>query len=452
VYFVMFLFVMRGILDMRAWLHYAPAKGWMNDPNGLVHWQGRNHLFYQYNPDGTEFTNQHWGHASSSDLLTWTEHEVALFPGPAKTAPYDATACFSGCAVEHDGGVSILYTGVLGEAQLPCLARATDDGLSGFVKDPANPLLPAPPAADITEFRDHSVWRENGRWRQLVAGARREHGGSVFALSAADLRAWDYDGVFVDRAASKVPGAVWECPDYFAVDGTGALLVSVIHEDGEEGPAVWWMTGTRSDAGFEVNKTGVADVGDRFYAPQSYWAPDGRRIQFGWIRTHQDPAGLGGPAVGLMSLPRELSVRHGRLHCEPATELTRLRLAPTPLPAAGAARLDGGRTAGELVLDAAAADGVRTVVLRSLDGTDMTVGLAAFAGLDGPLRLFWDAGIVELFRGGVAGTWSDLRVTEVAEVRLDGDMDTAGGRAEMWELARPERFAGPAAGPGAGQS
>ena len=430
---------------MPAWLHYAPAKGWMNDPNGLIHWQGRHHLFYQYNPDGTDFTNQHWGHASSPDLLTWTEHEMALFPGPQETAPYDATACFSGCAVEHDGGVSILYTGVRGDAQLPCLARAADDGLSGFVKDQANPLVPAPPAADITEFRDHSVWREGGRWRQLVAGARREHGGSVFALSSPDLRAWDYDGVFVDRAGSKVPGAVWECPDYFAVEDTGALLVSVIHEDGEEGPAVWWMTGTTSDTGFEVRETGVADVGDRFYAPQSYWTADGRRIQFGWIRTHQDPAGLGGPAVGFMTLPRELSVRHGRLHCEPAAELTRLRRAATPLPATGTARLDTPRTAGELVLDAAAANSVRCVALRSPDGAEMTVDLAAFTGLDGPLRLFWDAGIVEVYRGGTAGTWSDLRVTELAELRLDGDPDAAGGRAELWELDRPDRYAGPAA-------
>ncbi|MFF3906795.1 glycoside hydrolase family 32 protein [Streptomyces sp. NPDC001848] len=433
---------------MPAWLHYAPAKGWMNDPNGLVHRRGRHHLFYQYNPEGTEFTNQHWGHASSPDLLTWTEHEVALFPGPAGTAPYDATACFSGCAVEHDGGVSILYTGVLGDAQLPCLAHAADDALSGFVKDPANPLLSAPPAADITEFRDHSVWREDGRWRQLVAGARRDHGGSVFTLSSADLRAWDYDGVFVDRAASKVPGAVWECPDYFAVEDTGTLLVSVIHEDGGEGPAVWWMTGTASEAGFEVRETGVADVGDRFYAPQSYWTADGRRIQFGWIRTHQDPAGRSGHAVGFMSLPRELSVRRGRLHCEPAAELTRLRRASTPVPVAGAVGLDGGRTAGELVLDAAAADGVRAVALRSPAGTEMTVDLAAFAGLDGPLRLFWDAGIIEVFRGGVAGTWSDLRVSDVVTLRLDGETAAAGGRSEVWDLARPERFAGPAVGPG----
>ncbi|MFD7001046.1 hypothetical protein ACFXKI_53730 [Streptomyces mirabilis] len=72
-----------------------------------------------------------------------------------------------------------------------------------------------------------------------------------------------------------------------------------------------------------------------------------------------------------MSLPRELSVRQGRLHCESATELTRLRRAATPLPVTGAARLDTPKTARELVLDAPAADSMRCVALRSRDGTDM---------------------------------------------------------------------------------
>ena len=425
---------------MPPWLHYTPAAGWMNDPNGLIHFHGRHHLFYQFNPAGTQFANQHWGHASSPDLLTWTEHEVALFPGPA---PYDATACFSGCAVEHDGRVSILYTGVQGDAQLPCLAHATDDGLSGFVKDKANPVVASPPAADITEFRDHSVWREpgGGPWRQLVAGGRGDQGGAVFALTSPDLLTWSYDGVFTDRTAAKVPGAVWECPDYFAMDGTAALLISVIHEDGDRGPDVWWLTGTASGTEFEVQATGVADVGDRFYAPQSYWVPGGRRIQFGWIRTHQDPAALDSPALGAMTLPRELSVRHGRLHCEPAAELIGLRVAATPAPA----EFLGERTAGELVLDAEAAAGTRAVILRSPDGAEMTVDLAPFAGLDGALRLFWDAGIVEVFRGGVAGTWSDLRVTAVAELRLDSAAGATAGRAEVWELARPDRRTGSAA-------
>lgn len=76
----------------------------------------------------------------------------------------------------------------------------------------------------------------------------------------------------------------------------------------------------------------------------------------------------------------------------------------------------------------------------------MTVDLAAFAGLNGPLRLFWDAGIIEVFRGGLVATWSDLRVADITQVRLDGGDNTPSGRAEIWELTRPERLTGPAAG------
>ncbi|WP_454296325.1 hypothetical protein [Salana multivorans] len=60
-------------------LHYAPAKNWMNDPNGLVFHRGRFHLYYQHNPLGSDHRNMSWGHASSPDLLTWQEHPVAIW-------------------------------------------------------------------------------------------------------------------------------------------------------------------------------------------------------------------------------------------------------------------------------------------------------------------------------------------------------------------------------------
>jgi beta-fructofuranosidase len=147
-----------------------------------------------------------------------------------------------------------------------------------------------------------------------------------------------------------------------------------------------------------------------------------------------------------MSRPRELSVRDGRLYSEPAAELAALRRTATPVPPTGATRFEQARAAGELVLDAETADGVRRVTLRSPGGAETVVDLTEFAGRGGVLRLFWDAGIVEVYRGGVAGTWSDLRVEEVGQLRLDGAPGSAAaGRAEIWELARPQREFGPAA-------
>src|SRR5262245_5806155 len=304
---------------MQPWLHYRPAAGWMNDPNGLVHRRGRHHMFYQYNPSGTAFTNQHWGHASSADLLRWTEHGVALRPGPHG---YDADACFSGCAIPHDTGVSFLYTGVGPGGELPCLAHAADEDLGTLRKDPMNPVVPAPPGDDVTAFRDHTVWRDGTRWWQLVGSGRAGLGGALFAYSSADLLTWTYHGVFASAADSVVPGEVWECPDLIVSGDRAALIVSVIYADTPGSrPVVWWMMG-RVDAGrFTVDAAAPCDLGDRLYAPQSYPLADGRRIQFGWVRTHLDRAQRGAPALGAMSLPREVSVHDGRVHLAPAAEL-----------------------------------------------------------------------------------------------------------------------------------
>ena len=89
----------------------------MNDPNGLIYWKGRYHLFYQFNPFGAVWGNMHWGHAISADLLRWKHMPIALAPDPGGA---DAGGCFSGCAVDNAGEPTFLYTGVWPECQ--CLA------------------------------------------------------------------------------------------------------------------------------------------------------------------------------------------------------------------------------------------------------------------------------------------------------------------------------------------
>ena len=93
--------------------HFLPPANWMNDPNGLIHWQGRYHMFYQYNPHAAQWGYIHWGHADSPDLVHWTHRPIALAPhagGP------DADGCFSGCAVSAGGRAAFLYTGVKKDA------------------------------------------------------------------------------------------------------------------------------------------------------------------------------------------------------------------------------------------------------------------------------------------------------------------------------------------------
>jgi beta-fructofuranosidase len=116
-------------------LHFAPPANWMNDPNGLIAWNGRGHLFYQHNPGGLALEQMAWGHASGTDLWNWADHPLALEPDP--DGP-DRDGCWSGCAVVHHGTPHLLYTGLRGEVTLPWLATAGDQDLIRWSRSPQN--------------------------------------------------------------------------------------------------------------------------------------------------------------------------------------------------------------------------------------------------------------------------------------------------------------------------
>ena len=136
--------------------HYAPTSNWMNDPIGLIFWNDQYHMFYQCNPAGTSHANICWGHVVSNDLLHWSELPIALRPTPGSP---DQDGCWSGCATVHNGQVHLIYTGVQGDRQRPCLARAMDDGLLTFEKLAENPIIAEPPFPGLVGFRDHGVRR-----------------------------------------------------------------------------------------------------------------------------------------------------------------------------------------------------------------------------------------------------------------------------------------------------
>ena len=139
--------------------HYQPPCKWMNDPNGTIYWKGRYHLFYQHNPDGPWHGNIHWGHASSEDLVHWTDHPIALAPGPGGP---DRLQCYSGAAfVNMDGVPTFIYHGVPDGI---CLATSTDDLLINWEKHPANPIIPDPgPGAEFVVTGAPCGWVEDGR-------------------------------------------------------------------------------------------------------------------------------------------------------------------------------------------------------------------------------------------------------------------------------------------------
>ena len=361
--------------------HLLPPAGWMNDPNGLIRWRDRYHVFYQHNPHGAYWDTMHWGHAVSDDLVTWQHLPIALAPVPGSA---DATGVFSGCAVVDNGVVTLVYTGVRGTEQRPCLALAADDDLVSWHRDPANPVIAAPPAGiPSDQFRDHCLWRQDGYWYHAIGatiGELHAHG-AIPLYRSTDLRSWEYRGLLYEGHDGDDAGQIWECPDFFASNNQHALILSPIPLRRSI-----YFTGTYANERFVPTQRGEVDAGGCFYAPQSFH--DGaRRLMFGWLWEErgaqaQHAAGW----AGVLSLPRVVSIgADGTLRQLPAAELAALRGAHTHVALnLGAGELQILPVASdtcEIQLRVAGAQSVALHVRRTPDATETTViGVDVAAG------------------------------------------------------------------------
>ena len=148
--------------------HITPEKGWMNDPNGLVEYNGVYHVFYQADPEHLINENIGWGHKISSDLLHWEECQPALLPDQS----YDRDGCFTGSAVIKDDKMYLLYTGHVnqesGYIETQNLA-VSKDGIH-FEKYDGNPVIKNPPADTTMRFRDPKIWEKNGNYYAVIGG------------------------------------------------------------------------------------------------------------------------------------------------------------------------------------------------------------------------------------------------------------------------------------------
>lgn len=315
--------------------HFTAPTGWLNDPNGLiaVERQGKleYHLFYQHNPFEARWSNIHWGHAVSDDLVHWRDLPIALAPevgGP------DESGCWSGYAVLDDGKMKLIYTGSrnydpetdTADASV-CLAESED--FVHFTKK--GRVLEWPKDLDLIGFRDPIVWRESGGWRMNIGAGFRDSslGGAVLSYRSDDLEHWDYLGVLASRdAESQDPiwtGSVWECPQLIGFEHGHALTFSRWFE--RRGYGVIALSGEYDGRNFEITGGREFDAGDAFYAAQSFQEPDGRWIMIGWMPgTRPVPMELEAGWSGAMSVPRVLNLgENGVLEQAPAPELEVLR-------------------------------------------------------------------------------------------------------------------------------
>ncbi len=324
--------------DQRPAFHVTPTIGWMNDPNGFSFYKGEYHLFYQYHPYSNEWGPMHWGHVKSRDLIRWERLPAALAPDQE----YDQNGCFSGSAVElPDGRQLLVYTGVrqireedgtLRDRQTQCVA--VGDGLN-YEKYALNPVISAkdlPEGGSVCDFRDPKIWKEGDTY-YLVAGNRTPDGsGAILLYESPDGFAWRYAGVLA--ACHNQYGRMWECPDFFPLDGKYVLLTSPqemtsIGLEFHAGNGTLCLIGEFDRARKHLIRDNVQaiDYGLDFYAPQTLQTPDGRRVMIAWMQNWETSKcqALGIRFFGEMTLPRELSVKNGRLIQNPVRELERYR-------------------------------------------------------------------------------------------------------------------------------
>jgi beta-fructofuranosidase len=300
--------------------HFLPPSNWMNDPNGLIQWRGRYHLFYQYNPHGAFHGTIHWGHAVTDDLVHWRDLPIALAPTP--DGP-DKDGVYSGCALDHDGVPTLMYTGV--HPQVQCIATPADPSdpdLVAWRKHLGNPVIPdSPPGMEVEGFRDPFVWREADGWYCIVGSGIVGAVGTILLYRSQDLMQWEYLHELC-RGEVAETGRMWECPSFFPLGDKYVLLISPIPLR-----KVLYFVGDYRDHRFTPERTGVVDDGGCYYAPQAMLDERGRRLLWGWLREDrpvevQKAAGWS----GVMSVPTELSLTaDGRLALRPVSEMEALR-------------------------------------------------------------------------------------------------------------------------------
>lgn len=319
----------------RPLFHLSARCGWMNDPNGFSFYKGLYHLFYQYHPYDSHWGPMHWGHAVSPDLLRWAYLPCALAPDTA----YDGGGCFSGSAVElPDGRHLLMYTGVADDPgprkrQTQCIA--VGDG-ENYEKLPQNPVITEkdlPEGGSPFDFRDPRILRQaDGTYIAFAANDQAGEGGAIVRFESRDLLHWRRTGTVLENHNRL--GLMWECPDLFRLDGTDVLLISAqdMLPEGFEyhngnGTVVFLGRYDEESGRFLPESDRTIDYGIDFYAPQTILTPDGRRVLIGWLQNWDtcNQHFRNHDWFGQMSLPRELSVRSGRLYQWPIRELEQLR-------------------------------------------------------------------------------------------------------------------------------
>lgn len=297
--------------------HITGKQGWINDPNGLILFKGKYHVFFQHNPYDVKWGAMHWGHVVSEDLTHWEYLPNALIP----CDEFDSYGCFSGSAIEHDGKLWLLYTGVVenqgGETlrQLQCLAES-DDGITFKKHGIVIGEDKLPSEYEPWNFRDPKVWKHDGTFWCVVAARKRNGRGRALLYKSSNLFDWEFVGDLFNKDCN---GDMIECPDLN--EQMGYLLLSEQYQPKDEGhynihTSRWhlgkidYLTGA-----FKEKAVGSMDYGFDLYAPQTF---TGASVVMGWLNMwdRNIPSTKYGFA-GMLTVPRSVCVKNDRLYQTP---------------------------------------------------------------------------------------------------------------------------------------
>jgi len=310
--------------------HFTAEIGWINDPNGFCWFNGQYHLFYQFYPYSSLEGNKHWGHAVSDDLIKWEHLPIALAPD----SEFDKDGCWSGTAIVLDDKLYLIYTGVHNGKQEQLIAFSAD-GVN-FEKYENNPVIgeknPAP-EVDIRNFRDPKIIKRGDDFYCIIGAEKK----AVVYKSKNNIFDWEYIG---DLLAQKL-GVMWECPDYFEQDGETVFIASICG-DNQENKDEYKSTFFANPTYFILENNGLdnptvkyksfaeLESGFDFYAPQTMLSPENKNIITAWMytfgkRTITDADNLDHGWSHCLTLPREISIKDGKLYQNPVKSIEKYR-------------------------------------------------------------------------------------------------------------------------------
>ena len=303
--------------------HHTPKYGWMNDPNGMFYKDGVWHLYYQWNPYGSQWENMTWGHSTSRDLIHWEAQPTAIEP--------DALgAIFSGsCVVDKKNDRVVAFYTSAGHNQVQSMAVSKDNGMT-LVKEADNPIL----TSNEPDFRDpKAFWNPELQAWNLVLAVGQE----MRIFSSKDLKNWKYESSFGKGYGNH--DGVWECPDLMKLQVRGTdsqkwMLICNINPGGPfGGSATQYFVGDFDGHTFTCDHkdTRWMDYGKDHYATVTFDnAPDGRRVALAWMSNWQYANEVPTKQFrSANSVPRDLDLfdYKGQTYCgvTPSKELLALR-------------------------------------------------------------------------------------------------------------------------------